>query len=216
MPGRGLETSVDSKFRANIEEPNWGIARTFLTDVGSYGKYAHIYHRSHPYAGIWPSHHKQVRSPLCVLVAFDTYFVPLGSMYTDMMDIASQLVLKWERFGPEHVFDATEDFTRLAFDTISLCAMGHRLNSFYTDQVPEFVKAMGDFLVECYHRPRRLKFISAFMTSQNAKWEADAEKMSELCSSSQSILTPSRCRILTRYSHCRKESGWWKRSQRSP
>jgi cytochrome P450/NADPH-cytochrome P450 reductase len=47
-------------------------------------------------------------------------------MYDDMMDIASQLVLKWERFGPDQVFDVTEDFTRLAFDTIALCSMNHR------------------------------------------------------------------------------------------
>jgi hypothetical protein len=57
------------------------------------------------------------------------------SMYTDMMDITSQLILKWERFGPNHAFDVSDDFTRLAFDTISLCAMGHRLNSFYTHDV---------------------------------------------------------------------------------
>jgi cytochrome P450/NADPH-cytochrome P450 reductase len=139
-------------------------------------------------------------------------------MYTDMMDIASQLVLKWERFGPEHVFDATEDFTRLAFDTISLCAMGHRLNSFYTDRVPEFVQAMGDFLKECYHRPRRLKLVSAFMTSQNAKWEADAEKMTELCSSSKSIKHLNHYTLIYAacYSYCCTEGGWRQQPQRPP
>lgn len=60
-------------------------------------------------------------------------------MYTDMMDIASQLILKWERFGPDHAFDVSDDFTRLAFDTISLCAMGHRLNSFYTHDVSDHI-----------------------------------------------------------------------------
>jgi cytochrome P450/NADPH-cytochrome P450 reductase len=103
-------------------------------------------------------------------------------MYTDMMDIASQLILKWERFGPDHVFEVSDDFTRLAFDTISLCAMGYRLNSFYTPDVPEFVQAMGDFLSECYFRPRRL--FNAFRTGSNAKFEADADKMMELCAQS--------------------------------
>lgn len=104
-------------------------------------------------------------------------------MYTDMMDIASQLIPKWERFGPNHAFEVSEDFTRLAFDTISLCAMGHRLNSFYTPDVPEFVKAMSDFLSECYFRPRRL--FGAFRTTLNAKYEADADKMMELCAESE-------------------------------
>jgi cytochrome P450/NADPH-cytochrome P450 reductase len=107
-------------------------------------------------------------------------------MYVDMMDIASQLILKWERFGPAHVFNATEDFTRLAFDTISLCAMGHRLNSFYTDRTPEFVQAMGDFLHECGLRTRRPQFVNALMAGRTTKWNADADKMMELCSSSTS------------------------------
>lgn len=41
-------------------------------------------------------------------------------------DIAGQLVLKWsrlERGTPIHVSD---DFTRLALDTLALCAMGVR------------------------------------------------------------------------------------------
>lgn len=69
-------------------------------------------------------------------------------MFPDMIDIASQMLAKWERlassnypwgrvgrrahmrltyrFGPRHVIDPSEDFTRLAFDTITLCAMSHR------------------------------------------------------------------------------------------
>lgn len=37
-----------------------------------------------------------------------------------MLDIASQLVLKWARFGPSEPFDLQEDFTRLTMDTIAL------------------------------------------------------------------------------------------------
>jgi cytochrome P450/NADPH-cytochrome P450 reductase len=106
-----------------------------------------------------------------------------SSMYTDMMDISSQLMLKWERFGPQHVLEVSQDFTRLAFDTIALCAMGHRLNSFYTPAVPPFVQAMGDFLAECYVRPLRL--VPALHPAANAKWEADADKMMGLCAESE-------------------------------
>lgn len=49
-------------------------------------------------------------------------FGPLAiqSMFAEMHDIASQLVLKWARFGPETDIDTTADFTRLTLDTIAL------------------------------------------------------------------------------------------------
>lgn len=36
------------------------------------------------------------------------------------------VVTCFSRFGPRHVIDTVEDFTRLAFDTITLCAMSYR------------------------------------------------------------------------------------------
>lgn len=72
-------------------------------------------------------------------------FGPLNvaSMFDSMKDIASQLVLKWQRHGPEHEIKATEDFTRLTLDTIALCAMDYRFNSFYTEKMHPFVESMG-------------------------------------------------------------------------
>ena len=37
-----------------------------------------------------------------------------------MLDITSQLVLKWARFGPDKPIDVAKDFTRLSLDTIAL------------------------------------------------------------------------------------------------
>ncbi|EJD54186.1 fatty acid hydroxylase [Auricularia subglabra TFB-10046 SS5] len=101
-------------------------------------------------------------------------------MFDDMYDILSQLVLKWERFGPKHSIDPTDDFTRLAFDTIAFCSMSHRLNSFYTEGVPPFVQAMGDFLVETDRRGRRPGIVQRFMTATNEKYEADMKMMLDL------------------------------------
>ena len=56
----------------------------------------------------------------------------IKGMFEDMFDVATQLVLKWERFGSEYRIDPTDDFTRLALDTIALCSMHYRINSFYT------------------------------------------------------------------------------------
>ncbi|KZW03451.1 cytochrome P450 [Exidia glandulosa HHB12029] len=101
-------------------------------------------------------------------------------MFDDMYDILSQLVLKWERFGPKHPIDPADDFTRLAFDTIAYCAMGHRLNSFYTEGVPPFVEAMGSFLRESDGRANRPRLLTWLMRKSNAKFEEDRRMMNDL------------------------------------
>ncbi|KAK1019939.1 hypothetical protein LTR54_000583 [Friedmanniomyces endolithicus] len=55
-------------------------------------------------------------------------FGPLNitGMFDDMKDIASQLVLKWARYGSDYVIPTTDDFTRLTLDTLALCAMNYR------------------------------------------------------------------------------------------
>jgi len=109
-------------------------------------------------------------------------FGPLSikGMFDDMFDVISQLVLKWERFGPLHKIDPTDDFTRLAFETIALCTFNYRLNTFYTMEEPPFVKAMGDFLKESFMRSRRFSVIQSLSYGANAKYAADMEIMNTL------------------------------------
>ncbi|KAG9088708.1 hypothetical protein FS749_001951, partial [Ceratobasidium sp. UAMH 11750] len=104
----------------------------------------------------------------------------IKGMFDDMFDVTSQLVLKWERFGPVHEIDPTDDFTRLAFETIALCTFNYRLNNFYTMQEPPFVRAMGDFLKESSNRVRRLSVIQSLSFSAKAKYAADMEIMNKL------------------------------------
>ncbi|KUI71998.1 hypothetical protein VM1G_07646 [Cytospora mali] len=75
-------------------------------------------------------------------------FGPLAvaEMFDEMHDIASQLVLKWARQGPQHKIQASEDFSRLTLDTIALCSMDFRFNSFYQEDMHPFVKAMNTTL----------------------------------------------------------------------
>jgi cytochrome P450/NADPH-cytochrome P450 reductase len=49
-------------------------------------------------------------------------FGPLNirDMFDEMHDIASQLVVKWARFGPNEKINVTDDFTRLTLDSIAL------------------------------------------------------------------------------------------------
>ncbi|KAF7316595.1 Fatty acid hydroxylase [Mycena chlorophos] len=116
-----------------------------------------------------------------LMPAFGTLAVK--GMMEEMRDIASQLVLKWERFGSEAHIEPSDDFTRVALDTIAYCSMSHRLNSFYTTGPPEFAVAMGDFLVECGNRASRPRIVQAVMRGTNAKYEADRKKMRDLADS---------------------------------
>ena len=59
-----------------------------------------------------------------------------------MVDIAPQLMQKWERLNPGDAVDVTADMTRLTLDTIALCGFGYRFNSFYRDTQHPFVDAM--------------------------------------------------------------------------
>lgn len=98
-------------------------------------------------------------------------------MFDEMKDVAIQLALKWARYGPQHRILAPDDFTRLTLDTISLCSMGFRFNSFYAENLHPFVEAMGDFLVESGKRSQRIPLPSIFYRASNAKFHQDIETM---------------------------------------
>ncbi|KAJ7579319.1 fatty acid hydroxylase [Mycena floridula] len=113
-----------------------------------------------------------------LMPAFGT--IPIMNMLEDMRDISTQLLLKWERFGPDHIIDPAEDFTRLALDTIALCSMSYRLNSFYSESPQPFVSAMGDFLKECFARMKRPSLVQALMPGATSKYAEDQRIMNDL------------------------------------
>jgi cytochrome P450/NADPH-cytochrome P450 reductase len=92
-----------------------------------------------------------------------------------MHDIASQLVLKWARQGPEHRILATDDFSRLTLDTIALCAMDYRFNSFYQEDMHPFVKSMNNVLNERNQASQLSGMIKRLMPSHNEQVKKDAQ-----------------------------------------
>ncbi|KAK6063914.1 cytochrome P450 [Seiridium cupressi] len=104
-------------------------------------------------------------------------FGPLSirGMFDEMHDIATQLTMKWARYGSSTSLMVTDDFTRLTLDTLALCAMGYRFNSFYTRELHPFVEAMGDFLTEAGTRAQRPPLPAFFYRNQEAKFWADIE-----------------------------------------
>ncbi|KAJ7910393.1 fatty acid hydroxylase [Mycena leptocephala] len=103
----------------------------------------------------------------------------IRGMIEEMRDICEQLILKWDRFGPNAVLDPAEDFTRLTFDTIAYCSMSYRMNSFYSEKPLPFVVAMGDFLAECDLRASRPRVLQAVL-GKNAKYQQDIKLMKDL------------------------------------
>lgn len=59
-----------------------------------------------------------------------------------MLDLAEQLLEKWERLNPEDEVDVPADMTRLTLDTIGLCGFDYRFNSFYRQDPHPFVQHM--------------------------------------------------------------------------
>ncbi|KKA18357.1 Fatty acid hydroxylase [Rasamsonia emersonii CBS 393.64] len=106
-------------------------------------------------------------------------FGPLSirGMFDEMYDIASQLVLKWARQGPKVPIKVTDDFTRLTLDTIALCAMGTRFNSFYHDDMHPFVEAMVGFLKGSGARSRRPAIMNNLPTGENTKYWNDISQL---------------------------------------
>ncbi|TVY81615.1 Bifunctional cytochrome P450/NADPH--P450 reductase [Lachnellula suecica] len=102
-------------------------------------------------------------------------FGPLAirGMFDEMQDIATQLVVKWARFGPKEKIDVTADFTRLTLDSIALCSMGTRFNSFYHESMHPFVDAMVGLLAESGARAGRPAVATYFMRSAQRSYDAN-------------------------------------------
>ncbi|KAF1840671.1 NADPH-cytochrome P450 reductase-like protein [Cucurbitaria berberidis CBS 394.84] len=99
----------------------------------------------------------------------------IRNMFSEMHDIASQLVMKWARHGPNHTIQVVDDFTRLTLDTIALCAMDYRFNSYYTQRMHPFVDAMADFLKVSGDRARRDAITQMFYRAESQKYWDDIE-----------------------------------------
>lgn len=101
-------------------------------------------------------------------------------MFDPMLDIAGQLLLRWERFG-EHAFvDVADQMTRLTLDTIALCAFDYRFNSFYQNELHPFIHAMVGGLEEAGARGRRPELVNRALLGNRRRYEADIRLMHEV------------------------------------
>src|SRR3954462_7300272 len=66
----------------------------------------------------------------------------MQSYHASMLDIAEQLVQKWERLNADDEIDVVHDMTALTLDTIGLCGFDYRFNSFYRRDYHPFVESL--------------------------------------------------------------------------
>lgn len=96
-----------------------------------------------------------------------------------MVDIATQLCLKWERLNADDEIDVVHDMTGLALDTIGICGFDYRFNSFYRRDFHPFIDALTRTLETCMMR-RGLPFEDVVLKKRIDQLSDDAAFMNRL------------------------------------
>lgn len=103
----------------------------------------------------------------------------MQSYHPMMVDIAEQLVKKWERLNADDEIDVVHDMTALTLDTIGLCGFDYRFNSFYREDYHPFVGALVRSL-ETIMMTRGLPLEGLFMRARRIDMAADVAFMNNM------------------------------------
>jgi cytochrome P450/NADPH-cytochrome P450 reductase len=103
----------------------------------------------------------------------------MQSYHPMMVDIADQLIKKWERLNADDEIDVVHDMTALTLDTIGLCGFDYRFNSFYRRDYHPYVEALVRSL-ETVMMTRGLPFEGLFMRERRQHLEADIAFMNKM------------------------------------
>lgn len=94
-----------------------------------------------------------------------------------MLDIATQMMEKWERLNGDDDIDVPGDMTRLTLDTIGLCGFDYRFNSFYRQDMHPFVGSMVRALGEAMDQSQRLPLQEKLLIHKHRQFQSDIEYM---------------------------------------
>ena len=103
----------------------------------------------------------------------------MQSYHPMMVDIAEQLVKKWERLNADDEIDVVHDMTALTLDTIGLCGFDYRFNSFYREDYHPYVGALVRSL-ETIMMTRGLPLENIFMRARRTDMAADVAFMNNM------------------------------------
>lgn len=97
-----------------------------------------------------------------------------------MLDIAEQMVSKWQRLNADEEIDVVRDMTSLTVDTIGLCGFGYRFNSFYHDAEHPFVSQMANALATSMDELRDMPGEKMMQHKRARQFETDVRGMNEI------------------------------------
>jgi cytochrome P450/NADPH-cytochrome P450 reductase len=103
----------------------------------------------------------------------------MQSYHPSMVDIAEQLVKKWERLNADDEIDVVHDMTALTLDTIGLCGFDYRFNSFYRRDYHPFVESLVRSL-ETIMMTRGLPFEQIWMQKRRKTLVEDVAFMNRM------------------------------------
>src|SRR4051812_27999828 len=103
----------------------------------------------------------------------------MQSYHPSMVDIAEQLVKKWERLNADDEIDVVHDMTALTLDTIGLCGFDYRFNSFYREDYHPFVESLVRSL-ETIMMTRGLPFEQIWMQKRRKTMAEDVDFMNKM------------------------------------
>src|SRR5438445_835904 len=103
----------------------------------------------------------------------------MQSYHPSMVDIAEQLVKKWERLNGDEEIDVVHDMTALTLDTIGLCGFDYRFNSFYRRDYHPFVESLVRSL-ETIMMIRGLPLGNLWMGKRRRELAADVAVMNKM------------------------------------
>src|ERR1700721_760583 len=103
----------------------------------------------------------------------------MQSYHPSMVDIAEQLVKKWERLNADEEIDVVHDMTALTLDTIGLCGFDYRFNSFYRRDYHPFVASLVRSL-ETIMMIRGLPLENLWMQKRRRDMANDVEFMKKM------------------------------------
>src|SRR6201990_2202039 len=103
----------------------------------------------------------------------------MQSYHPSMVDIAEQLVKKWERLNGDEEIDVVHDMTALTLDTIGRAAFDYRFNSFYRQDYHPFVASLVRSL-ETIMMIRGLPMENLWMQKRRRDMAADVAFMNKM------------------------------------
>lgn len=89
----------------------------------------------------------------------------IRGMFDDMKDICEQMCLRWARFGPDEPLNVCDNMTKLTLDTIALCTIDYRFNSFYRENgaTHPFAAAVVDVMTESFAQSNLPDFVNNYV-----------------------------------------------------